>query len=191
MPREVFRREVEKELTGRERGAVGTDLLQSLQEPDPRHRAGNRDGGANAGHGQIARLLSGDDLRRLPRRRAPGQWQPGNPAQLDLTLLQVCPANSSRLSSKACVTGRPENDSLRTPSPGHPPPRCITRSAPIAESRTIFQGTAIAKYFPSNGDQFTFVIACLACPGPISQPDPEIWGVGPPSSSTAQLVPRI
>ena len=45
--------------------------------------------GAGAGHRQIARLLSGDDLRRLPRGRTPGQWQPGDPAQLDLTLLQV------------------------------------------------------------------------------------------------------
>ncbi len=58
-----------------------------LQEPG--HRAGDRDGSSDAGHGQIARLLSGDDLRGLPRWRAPGQWQPGDPAQLDLPLLQV------------------------------------------------------------------------------------------------------
>src|ERR1019366_6646988 len=34
-------------------------------------------------------LLSRDDLRRLPGWRAPGQWQPGDPAQLDFPLLQV------------------------------------------------------------------------------------------------------
>src|SRR5208282_2009150 len=67
----------------------GADLLQGLQEPDPGHRAGDRDGSADAGHGQISRLLPGDDLRRFPCWRTPGQRQPGDPAQLDLTLLQV------------------------------------------------------------------------------------------------------
>src|ERR1019366_1227895 len=70
-------------------GAVGAYLLQGLQEPSPGHRAGDRDGSPYAGHGQIAWLLSGNDLRRLPGWRALGQWQPGDPAQLDLTLLQV------------------------------------------------------------------------------------------------------
>ncbi len=51
---------MEKELTGR--GTVGAYLFQGLQEPDP----GDRDGGPDARRGQIARLLSGDDLRRLP-----------------------------------------------------------------------------------------------------------------------------
>ncbi len=41
----------------------------------------------DAGHGQIARLMSGHDVRRLPRRSAPRQWQPGDPTQLDRTLL--------------------------------------------------------------------------------------------------------
>src|ERR1039457_7101042 len=74
---------------GKGRGAVGADLLQGLQEPDPGHRAGDRDGSADAGHGQISRLLSGDDLCRLPCRSALGQWRPGDPAQLDLPILQV------------------------------------------------------------------------------------------------------
>ena len=51
LPKEDFRREVEKELTGKGRGAVGADLLQSLQEPDSGYRAGDRDGSADAGHG--------------------------------------------------------------------------------------------------------------------------------------------
>src|ERR1035441_3650220 len=74
---------------GKGRGAFGADLLQSLQEPDPGHRAGNRDGVSYAGHGQIARLLSGDDLRRLPGGRALGQWRPADPAEFNLPLLQV------------------------------------------------------------------------------------------------------
>src|ERR1700676_1587806 len=74
---------------GKGNGAVGADLLQSLQEPDSGHRTGDRDGGSDARHGQTPRLLFGDDLRRLPGRSAPGQWRPGNPAQFDLTLLQV------------------------------------------------------------------------------------------------------
>src|ERR1035438_6917194 len=74
---------------GKGRGAVGTNLLQGLQEPDPGHRAGDRDSSHDAGVTQIARVLSGDDLCRLSGRSAPGQWQPGDPAPLDLTLLQV------------------------------------------------------------------------------------------------------
>src|ERR1017187_8214358 len=74
---------------GKGRGAFGADLLQSLQEPDPGHRAGNRDGGSDAGHGQIARLLSGDDLCRFSGRSSPVKLQPGDTAPLDLTLLQV------------------------------------------------------------------------------------------------------
>src|SRR5208282_6070460 len=74
---------------GKGRGAGGVDLFQGLQNPDSRYRAGDRDGSSDAGHGQFARLLPGDDLRRLSGWRALGQWQPGDPAQLDLTLLQV------------------------------------------------------------------------------------------------------
>src|ERR1019366_151895 len=76
-------------INGERNGAVGADLLQGLQEPDSGHRTGNRDGGPDAGNRQITRLLSGDDLRRLSRWRALGQWQPGDPAQLDFPLLQV------------------------------------------------------------------------------------------------------
>src|SRR5450631_261 len=74
---------------GEGNGAVGADLLQDLQEPDSGDRAGDRDSSKAVGVGSITRLLPGDDLRRFPRRRAPGQWQPGDPAQLDLSLLQV------------------------------------------------------------------------------------------------------
>src|ERR1039457_4680567 len=68
---------------------AGPDLLQGLQEPDPGDRADDRDRSLDAGHGQITRLPFGDDLRRLPGWRALGRRQPGDSAQLDLTLLQV------------------------------------------------------------------------------------------------------
>jgi hypothetical protein len=74
---------------GKGRGAVGTDLLQGLQEPDPGHRAGDRGGSTNARHGQIARILSGNDLCGFSRGGARGQWRPGNSAPLDRTLLQI------------------------------------------------------------------------------------------------------
>ena len=89
MPREDFRREVEKELTGTGRRAVGADLLQSLQEPDPGDRAGDRYGGSDAGDGQIAWLLSGDDLRGLSGGGEPGERQPRDLAEFDDSVLQV------------------------------------------------------------------------------------------------------
>ena len=89
MPREHFRRAVEKELTGKDEEPSELIYFKVYKSQIPGDRAGNGDGSSDAGHGQIARLLPGDDLRRLPRRSAPGQWQPGDPAQLDLTLLQV------------------------------------------------------------------------------------------------------
>src|ERR1035437_4119165 len=54
-------------INGEGNGAVGANLLQGLQEPDSGHRAGDRDGSADAGNRQITRLLSGNDLCRLSR----------------------------------------------------------------------------------------------------------------------------
>jgi hypothetical protein len=88
LSKEDFRRAVEKELTGREEEPSELIYFKVYKSQIP-VRAGDRDGSPNAGHGQIARLLSGDDLRRLPGGRPFGRWQPGDPAQLDLTLLQV------------------------------------------------------------------------------------------------------
>jgi hypothetical protein len=70
MPKEDFRREVER--TNRKgRRAVRTDLLQSLQKPGPGDRAGDRDSSSDARVRQIAGLLPGDDLCRLPGRGEP------------------------------------------------------------------------------------------------------------------------
>ena len=95
------------------RGAVGADLLQGLQEPDPGHRAGDRDGSSDAGHRQIARLLSGDDMRGLPRGSAMDNSNP----QILLTSIsryyKFLPANNSSLSSKTC--GRRHRDRLPDP----------------------------------------------------------------------------
>src|ERR1039457_15178 len=91
---------------GEGNGAVRADLLQGLQKPDPRHRTGDRDGSSDAWHGQIARILSGNDLRRFPGWRALGQWQPGDPAQIDLTLLQVLARRTAaRFARKPATAG--------------------------------------------------------------------------------------
>ena len=55
MPKEDFRREVEKELTGKEEKTVRADLFQGLQESDPSDRAGDRDSRVDVGFRQIAR----------------------------------------------------------------------------------------------------------------------------------------
>lgn len=44
-------------------GTLGRHLLQALQKPDSGRGRGHRDGGVDAGFGQIARILPGDDLR--------------------------------------------------------------------------------------------------------------------------------
>ena len=62
LPKEEFKREVEKHLTGKETEAVGDSLFQGLQEPVAGDRAGAGNGRADAGDRQIAGLLPGDDL---------------------------------------------------------------------------------------------------------------------------------
>ena len=61
---------------GQGQRALGADLFQGLQEPDPGHRAGDRDRGFDAGVGQVPGLLPGDDLCGLPGGRA---MDGGNP----------------------------------------------------------------------------------------------------------------
>src|ERR1700686_769478 len=47
-------------------GTVGDYLLQAVQDPDSSGRASDRNRSIDAGYGQVARLLSGDDLCGLP-----------------------------------------------------------------------------------------------------------------------------
>ena len=89
MPKEEFKREVEKELTGRGNRTVGDYLFQALQEPDSGHRAGDRDSGSDAGYGQVPRLLPGDDLCGLPGGSQPGQRKSGDALAVALAFFQV------------------------------------------------------------------------------------------------------
>jgi hypothetical protein len=88
MSKDQFKQEVEKEPTAGI-GTLGDYLLQAVQDADAGHRAGDLDGSFDAGYRQVPRLLPGDDLCGLSRRRPPGRWKHGDPAQFDLTLLQV------------------------------------------------------------------------------------------------------
>jgi hypothetical protein len=63
MPKEQFKQEVEKYLTGQRCRTLGADLLQALQEPGASDRASDRYVSLDAGLGQISRLRPGDDLR--------------------------------------------------------------------------------------------------------------------------------
>jgi hypothetical protein len=72
LPKEEFRREVEKELTGREAEPARDHLLQGVQEPDPSDRASPGDCGLDAREPQVTWLLSGNDLCRLFGRSKPG-----------------------------------------------------------------------------------------------------------------------
>jgi len=53
-----------------------SDLLPGLQEPVAGGRASPGDGRINARHGQIEKLLSGDDLCGFPGGGAPGSRRP-------------------------------------------------------------------------------------------------------------------
>src|SRR6266550_1804707 len=70
-------------------GALGADLLQDLQEPDPGDRAGDRNCRPDARLRQIARLLPRDDMRGLPSWCEPGQWRSPTPVAVGLEVLQV------------------------------------------------------------------------------------------------------
>ncbi len=106
MPREVFRREVEKELTGREEEP--SELIYFKVYPDPGDRAGDRDGSEDAGYGQIPRLPSGDDLRRLPSRSQSGKRRSADAAVCDGEVLQV-----SARRAAAGISWRPEREGPR------------------------------------------------------------------------------
>lgn len=71
-PREEFRREVEKELTGRETEPHELIYFKVYSRTDPGDRADPRNSGLDARKRQIARVLFGDNLCGLPGRHKPG-----------------------------------------------------------------------------------------------------------------------
>ena len=96
MPKEQFKREVEQELTGKETEPLGDYLLQTLQESDSRYRAGRGNGGSHAGNRQVARLLSGDDLRGFSRGCELGQRRSRAFVVLNEEIFQVLAATTER-----------------------------------------------------------------------------------------------
>jgi hypothetical protein len=65
IPKERFKQEVEKELTGRETEPWEIIYFKLYESQTPL-RAGDRDGGPDAGKRPIPRLLFGNDLCGLP-----------------------------------------------------------------------------------------------------------------------------
>jgi hypothetical protein len=68
MPKEDFKKTVEKELTGKETGPWEIVYFKLYTEPDAGDRESNRNGGSNAGKRPIPRLLPRNDLCGLPGR---------------------------------------------------------------------------------------------------------------------------
>ena len=89
MPKEQFRREVEKELTGKETEPSELIYFKVYKSQIPGHRAGDRNSGPDAGLRQIARLLPGDDLCGFSGRGQPGQPKSGDLAVFDDEILQI------------------------------------------------------------------------------------------------------
>ena len=78
LPKEEFRREVEKELTGRETEPDEIIYFNVYKSQIPVVRVGTRDRGSDAWERQIARVLPGDDLRRLSSWGEPGYRESGH-----------------------------------------------------------------------------------------------------------------
>ena len=65
LPKEEFKREVERHLTGQDDRALGDALFQGLQKPAAGNREGARDRLLDARLSKVPRVLPGDDLCRL------------------------------------------------------------------------------------------------------------------------------
>ena len=93
MPREEFKREVERHLTGERNGSLGIALFQGVQKPIGGNRAGTRNSFADVRWIEIARLLSRNDLRRFRGGRESRGPKPRHIIELDSALLRVssCP----------------------------------------------------------------------------------------------------
>ena len=89
MPKEDFKKEVEKELTGRETEPWEIIYFKLYQSQMPVIERALETAALMLGSGPIPRLLSGNDLRGLSGWSQPGQRRSGNAAFLDDEILQV------------------------------------------------------------------------------------------------------
>jgi len=98
LPKEEFRREVEKELTGRDSEAWEIIYFKLYKSQIPSR--------AHARQRQIPRLLSGNDLRGFSGRREPGQRATGGVAAFAFAFLSVPPR---RAEARICAVREWEN----------------------------------------------------------------------------------
>ena len=89
MPKEEFQREVEKELTGKDSEPSELIYFKVYKSQIPVIEQAIETAALDAGIGQVARLLPGDDLCRLSRRGLDRRRQSGDPAAIHLPLLQL------------------------------------------------------------------------------------------------------
>jgi hypothetical protein len=99
MPKEKFKREVEKELTGRETEAWEIIYFKLYKSQIPVIEQAIETAALIASDGQIPGL-PGEDLRGFSGGRKPGQRKPGRTFAFDVTVFSSsCPANSGGLSN--------------------------------------------------------------------------------------------
>jgi hypothetical protein len=89
MPKEEFKREVEKELTGRDSEPHEIIYFKIYKSQIPVIEQALETAAPDARHRQIPRLLPGDDLRRLPGRGKPRRPESRDVALLNDAVLQV------------------------------------------------------------------------------------------------------
>lgn len=98
-------------------GALGTTLFQGVQESAAGDRASARDGRPDAGHQQVAGLLSRDDLCGFSGRSEPGQQRGSSVAFDQSNVRAATPRDENELSRrvvKSLVTSlRPRRSRLR------------------------------------------------------------------------------
>ena len=93
LPKEEFKREVDRHLTGKETEPWEILYFKALQEPVAGDRAGTRNSRPDARDGQIPRLLPGDDLCGFSGRGELGGRRPQSAASLPLNrLFKLLPA---------------------------------------------------------------------------------------------------
>jgi hypothetical protein len=119
MPREVFRRAVEKELTGREEEPAELIYFKVYKSQIPVIEQAIESAalmlGTDKSRGYCLEMICADFL-------AGAHLDNGDPEILLNSITRShattssCPANSSRLSSKTCVRRRPKNDSPQSRS---------------------------------------------------------------------------